>query len=55
MKILFFGDIVGRPGRNAIKKVMPEWQRRYQPDLVIANGENIAHGSGITQKTLQEL
>ncbi|MFH1671305.1 MAG: TIGR00282 family metallophosphoesterase, partial [Candidatus Portnoybacteria bacterium] len=46
---------VGRPGRNAIKKVMPEWQRRYQPDLVIANGENIAHGSGITQKTLQEL
>ncbi|OIO50132.1 MAG: TIGR00282 family metallophosphoesterase [Candidatus Portnoybacteria bacterium CG_4_8_14_3_um_filter_44_15] len=55
MKIIFFGDIVGQPGREAIKKIVPRWQKRYQPDLLVANGENIAHGSGITEKTLQEL
>ncbi|MBU1137040.1 TIGR00282 family metallophosphoesterase [Patescibacteria group bacterium] len=55
MKIIFFGDIVGQPGREAIKKIVPRWQKRYQPDLLIANGENIAHGSGVTEKTLREL
>ncbi len=55
MKIIFFGDIVGRPGREAIKKIIPQWQKKYQPDLIIANGENVAHGSGITEKTLEEL
>lgn len=55
MKILFFGDIVGRPGRQAIKKILPQWRKKYQPDLIIANGENLSHGSGITKKTLEEI
>jgi len=55
MKILFFGDIVGQPGRKAIGKILPKWKKKYQPDLVIANGENISHGSGITQRTLDEI
>jgi hypothetical protein len=55
MKILFFGDIVGRPGRQAIKKILPQWREKYQPDLIIANGENLSHGSGITKKTLEEI
>ena len=55
MKILFFGDIVGQPGREAIKKIIPQWKKKYQPDLIIANGENMAHGSGITVKTLNEV
>lgn len=55
MKILFFGDIVGRPGRNAIKQILPEWKEKYRPDLIIANGENMAHGKGITDKSLQEI
>lgn len=55
MKILFFGDIVGQPGRQAIKKILPDWRKKYQPDLVIANAENAAHGRGITQKCLAEL
>lgn len=55
MKILFFGDIVGQPGRQAIRKILPQWQKKYQPDLVIANGENSAHGAGITEKSLNEL
>lgn len=55
MKILFFGDIVGRPGRQAIKEILPGWRKKYQPDLILANGENSAHGKGITQKCLDEI
>lgn len=54
-KILFFGDIVGKPGRKALAKVLPAWQAEYQPDLVIANVENLAHGKGVTASTLKEL
>jgi len=55
MKILFFGDIVGKPGRYAIKKILPKWKKKYQPDLIIANGENLAHGRGLTEKCLKEI
>jgi metallophosphoesterase (TIGR00282 family) len=55
MRILFFGDIVGRPGREALKEILPKWKKEYQPDLVVANGENLAHGKGITEKSLQEI
>jgi metallophosphoesterase (TIGR00282 family) len=55
MKIIFFGDVYGQPGRNALKKIIPKWQRKYQPDLVIANGENLAHGFGISKKGLDEI
>ncbi|MFA6098938.1 MAG: TIGR00282 family metallophosphoesterase [Patescibacteria group bacterium] len=54
LKVLFFGDIVGKAGRRAIAKVLPELKKKYQPDITIANGENLAHGVGITQKTLDE-
>lgn len=55
IKILFFGDIFGRPGRNAIKKILPELKEKYRPDLVIANGENLAHGNGVTTLTVKEM
>lgn len=55
MKILFFGDIVGKPGRLAIKKVLPQLKERYEPDLVMANGENLAHGKGISPDSLKEI
>ncbi|MFH2104738.1 MAG: TIGR00282 family metallophosphoesterase [Parcubacteria group bacterium] len=55
MKILFLGDIVGKGGRQAVKKVLPDWREKYQPDFVIANGENLAHGAGVTEKTIQEM
>lgn len=55
MIILFFGDIVGKLGRRAIAQIMPELQKKYQPDLVIANAENLAHGTGVTEKTLREI
>lgn len=55
MKILFFGDIFGKPGRNAVKKIMPELKEKYQPDLIIANAENLAHGNGVTASTISEM
>lgn len=55
MRILFIGDIVGRPGRRAVKELLPRLRQEWSPDLVIANGENMAGGSGITQKTAAEV
>lgn len=55
MKILFLGDIVGKIGREAVKIILPELKAKYDPDVIIANVENLAHGKGITSKTLQEM
>ncbi len=55
MRVLFIGDIVGRPGRAGLAAAMPELRERYSPDLVIANGENSAGGLGITEKTANEM
>jgi metallophosphoesterase (TIGR00282 family) len=52
IKILFFGDIVGRSGRTALEKILPELKEKYHPDVTIANVENIAHGKGITVDTI---
>src|SRR5271166_4529897 len=50
MRILFIGDIVGTPGVNFVRKAVPELIRRERLDLVIANAENAAGGSGLTPK-----
>jgi metallophosphoesterase (TIGR00282 family) len=55
MRLLFIGDIVGSPGRNGLAKAMPGLRERWQPELVIANGENSAGGLGITEKTAREI
>lgn len=55
MTILFFGDIVGKPGRQAVAKILPELKKQLKPDLVAANIENLAHGKGITLSTVREL
>ncbi len=55
MNILFIGDIVGKPGRNATKKAIKQLKDEHNIDLVIANGENLAHGLGITLKTSKEM
>ena len=48
MRILFIGDIFGRPGRTMVKDHLPELVKEHAIDLVIANGENAAAGFGIT-------
>jgi len=55
VRILFIGDVVGQPGRRAVKELVPLLRQRYALDLVIANGENSAGGSGITPNTAAEL
>jgi len=55
VKLLFIGDIVGQPGRNAVKTLLPKLRERHALDFVIANGENSAGGSGITPKTAAEI
>ena len=49
------GDIIGRPGRKAIQKLLPDLQQQYKLDLVIANAENTAGGFGLTLSTAKEL
>jgi calcineurin-like phosphoesterase len=46
--VLVIGDIIGRPGRQAVNKLLPGLQKEYGLDLVIANVENIAGGFGVT-------
>ncbi len=53
IKILFIGDIVGKLGRETVKKVLPGLKKEKEIDLVIANAENLAHGMGVTEKTIQ--
>ena len=55
MKILFIGDVVGSPGREAIKTLLPALKKEYSLDFVIANAENAAGGSGITSRVSQEI
>ncbi|PIR66558.1 MAG: metallophosphoesterase [Parcubacteria group bacterium CG10_big_fil_rev_8_21_14_0_10_36_14] len=55
LKILILGDIMGKVGRKALVKKLSDLRKKYKPDLVIANGENIAHGLGVTTKTLHEV
>jgi metallophosphoesterase (TIGR00282 family) len=55
MNILFIGDIVGSPGREAVKGLLPKLKNEHQLDFVIANAENAAGGSGITAKVAQDL
>ncbi|MDD2751669.1 MAG: TIGR00282 family metallophosphoesterase [Candidatus Omnitrophica bacterium] len=55
MKILFIGDIVGSPGRAAIKELLPGLKKEHGLDFVIANAENASGGSGITLKVAEEL
>ncbi len=55
VNILFLGDVYARAGRNAIRETMPLLQELYMPDIIIANGENVAGGFGITENLAQKL
>ena len=55
MKILFIGDIVGKPGRQAVATLLPGLHREYGIALTIANAENAAGGFGITPSVAEEL
>ena len=54
MNILFCGDVVGRPGREAVKKHVPALRRQFALDLVVVNAENAAAGRGLTERLCGE-
>ena len=55
MRVLMIGDVIGKPGRRAVKSLVPSLRREHGIDLVIANGENTAGGFGLTLDTAHEL
>lgn len=55
MKLLVFGDIYGRKGRQLIAQYLPELRTKYDPDFVIANSENLTNGKGPIPEHLHEL
>src|SRR5918911_2204764 len=55
MRLLFLGDIVGRPGRNAVTERLPALRERWRLDCVVINGENAAGGFGITEAICDEI
>jgi metallophosphoesterase (TIGR00282 family) len=55
MRLLFLGDIVGRPGRNAVTARLPALRERWRLDCVVVNGENAAGGFGITEAICDEI
>src|SRR5215213_7980839 len=55
MRLLFLGDIVGRPGRTVVIERLPELRERWRLDCVVINGENAAGGFGITEVICDEI
>lgn len=55
LRLLFIGDVVGRAGRQAVKKVLPGLRQQLQLNAVFLNAENIAHGNGVTTDTVREM
>ena len=55
MCILMIGDVIGKPGRDAVRALLPDPKREKAIDFVICNGENAAGGYGITADTAAEL
>jgi metallophosphoesterase (TIGR00282 family) len=54
-RILFVADVVGHPGREAVKAILPGLKKELDPDLTVVNGENAAGGFGLTAKIAAEL
>ena len=54
-RVLFIGDVVGEPGRKAVTSMLPILIERHAPNLIVTNGENVAGGLGITERTARKL
>jgi metallophosphoesterase (TIGR00282 family) len=55
MRLLFIGDVVGKPGREGLAATMPSLREAHKPEMVIVNAENAAGGVGITEQTAKEI
>lgn len=55
IRVVAIGDVMGKAGRKCLAKLLPLVRERFEPDIVIANGENVAGGFGITKKIFHQL
>jgi len=55
MKIIFIGDVVGRSGREALSKYIPNIKKDFDPDIIIVNGENSTAGYGLSETHSKEI
>jgi hypothetical protein len=55
MKVLIVGEIIGKPGREKVKETLPSLLSKYKPDFVIANGEHLAGGKGLTPEKVKAM
>ena len=55
MRILFLGDVLGKSGRRLVVETLPDFRRRYHVDFAIVNGDNAAHGFGLSLSVCREL
>jgi metallophosphoesterase (TIGR00282 family) len=55
ISVLYIGDIVGQPGREAVAELLPGLKEEFKPDVIFANGENATHGKGISKGHYDEL
>lgn len=55
INVLMFGDVVARAGRTALRQALPALKEEHQPDILLCNVENLAHGKGVTKATIDEL
>lgn len=55
ISVLYLGDIVGEPGRSAVKELLSDLQKQYEPDLILANCENATHGRGFSKDHYESL
>jgi hypothetical protein len=55
MNILFIGDIIGKPGRDTVKKLLSGLKKEFEIEFVVANAENMHHGKGATEENIEEM
>src|SRR5664279_2225614 len=55
MKILYIGDIMGKPGRQTVQAILPDLIKEKGIDFVVAQGENLSHGKGLTPAHAQNM
>lgn len=55
IKIIFFGDVDGKIGRQAVIKTLPVWKKTYKPDICIANADNVTHGRSLNRQHYNDL
>jgi metallophosphoesterase (TIGR00282 family) len=55
VRLLFIGDVFGRPGRTIVRRLLPQLKEELRPAVVVANAENATHGTGMTRSAFEEL